>query len=500
MYVVKWKRRKILQRHLLQSEDHRLRIKFDMTNQKDRYRYKKLFGNKGIKRRRRQRIRKLDKFQRKIHVFFYTLTRRGKLKENSPFKMPYRTKIVVPFTMAWLENSLPVGEVTALTHYPTCRGYLYHLFRLNSFRFWDELKLSAKLNRIFTPFSMKDVLKLELARYKCGVQAPSQWLWLLRSSYPVFAACELDHERVPETDHYNKLVAQLGTKNLQNFFHQLVQECIAYNLIDFNIGIWDGRFLESYCAKNKNKQLERFSDQDAGLYKHIKKFYGVGYLDSSIIDAKYNLTIFFSVFPANRNDTIIYRRTYSNCLDRGHPNFLIMLADAGCYSKQNLDFTALCGSVPLIMAKKNIKHDVIKVATRKYINITYVPSYMKPYLLRLLNSRTKIERSFSPARVVYRTSRMQNRGYDNAVCNIAKLKIIELLTAITAVKTHRPDLINSPTAFRDLTPHWRWSTIIEKLSSLDLVSDTTLAENLLIYPKPVQTEFHPPASFESVSF
>jgi len=47
---------------------------------------------------------------------------------------------------------------------------------------------------------------------------------------------------------------------------------------------------------------------------------------------------------------------------------------------------------------------------------------------------------------------MVNRGYENAVCNVAKLKIIELLMALTAVKVHRPDLINSPTAFYDLSP------------------------------------------------
>lgn len=487
MYIIKWKRRKILQRHLLESEDKKLRIEFDMTNQKDRYHYKKLFGSMGIRRWKRKRIRKLHEFQRKIYEFFYTLTQKGKLRKNSSFKMPYRTKILFPSPADFLEKCLSWDERAAITHYPRCRGYLNYLFRLNFFHFWDEVKLNTKQKQLFQQFSMKDILKLELARYKCGILTYQQWLDLLQFSYPLFNSCELNQERVPSLNQYGKLVAQLGSANLVNYFQTLVQECINFNLVDFKVGIWDGRFLESYCAKNPNKRLQRFSDLEAGSYKHITKFYGVGYLDSSIIDAKYNLTVHFSVFPANRNDNIIYRRTYSDCLKWGHPNFLIMVADAGCYSDKSLDFTALCGSVPLILAKENIKKNVIQIDRWKYINISYIPPYMMPYLKQLLNYRTKIERNFSPARVVYRVYRMLNRGYENAVCNIAKLKIIELLTAITAVKVHRPDLMNCPTAFRNLSPKWRWSAIKEELGSLDLVASAIPEDLLLIYPKRIQT-------------
>ena len=76
-----------MQRHLLEIEDKTLRIEFDMTNQGDRYRYKKIFGNTEIKRRSKRKRRKSDKWQRKIHKFFYTLTHRGKLKKASTFKI-----------------------------------------------------------------------------------------------------------------------------------------------------------------------------------------------------------------------------------------------------------------------------------------------------------------------------------------------------------------------------------------------------------------------------
>ncbi|MBD3229345.1 MAG: hypothetical protein GF329_14265 [Candidatus Lokiarchaeota archaeon] len=59
---------------------------------------------------------------------------------------------------------------------------------------------------------------------------------------------------------------------------------------------------------------------------------------------------------------------------------------------------------------------------------------------------------------------MINRGIENARINIGKLKCIELLTALTAVKVHRPDLINSPTAFKDYRPRFSVNSIENKLS------------------------------------
>ncbi|MHA1386415.1 MAG: hypothetical protein ACTSR3_21910 [Candidatus Helarchaeota archaeon] len=125
------------------------------------------------------------------------------------------------------------------------------------------------------------------------------------------------------------------------------------------------------------------------------------------------------------------------------------MADSGPYSNATLKLVNAHGIVPLIMARKNIKKHVIKIGTRKYINISHVPIPMVPYLKILLNIRTKIERAFSPARVVYNASRMNNRGMENSLMNMGKLKCVELLTAIIVVKVHRPDLINPPTTFSD---------------------------------------------------
>jgi len=196
--------------------------------------------------------------------------------------------------------------------------------------------------------------------------------------------------------------------------------------------------------------LKRLSDSHAGKYKHKNKYFGVGYLDSTVICGKYNLTIYYKTFPANRNDNIIFRNTISQYFRFYNDNkSKILIADSVPYSEQSLDLVNSYEICPLILARKNIKKNVIKVGKRKYVNIKHVPKNMIPHLNRILNLRTKIERQFSPAKVCYAADKMFNRGIENAKLAICKLKCTELLTALTALKANRLDLINSPSSFRD---------------------------------------------------
>ncbi|MHA1649885.1 MAG: hypothetical protein ACTSYB_06810 [Candidatus Helarchaeota archaeon] len=90
---------------------------------------------------------------------------------------------------------------------------------------------------------------------------------------------------------------------------------------------------------------------------------------------------------------------------------------------------------------------------------------------------------------------MVNRGYENTVYNVAKLKIIELLTALTAVKVHRPDLIKSPTVFRDLSPKLKRYSVKNQFSKGLGFAFARRYEPLIIYPKLSQPEFNPNRSF-----
>jgi hypothetical protein len=151
-------------------------------------------------------------------------------------------------------------------------------------------------------------------------------------------------------------------------------------------------------------------------------------------------------------------------MDLAPPAPRILLADAGPYSKKSLKLVRSYQIVPLIFARKNCKGTILKVAERKYIQIKYVPPEMVPHLATLLNLRPDIEKQFSPAKVCYHADRMTNRGRENAAINIGKLKCIELLTALTAVKVHRLDLINCPTAFRAYHPKYSTRTLLNNMS------------------------------------
>lgn len=444
MYLAIWKKKVLYQCQITDYTGKFQVIFFDMTNQVHRKWYMILFKGMGIKKRKKRRVRKIPpKGQRLLDQYCPAPALTAPIR----FKMPYHQQVRLPPLPAAFADSV---EFQALQAYPKAKGYLNYLFQFNSFTFWENLPYIMKQDQIFGPISATEVFKSEIIRYKWGIARYDLWIRLLKHIPELMEAAGIFWDHIPTASQYGQLVTQLGSINIQTYFLGLVQECLTLRLIDGKIIIWDGRFLESDCAKNENKRLQRLADREAGKYKHIGKYFGVGYIDSSFICAKHNLTLFYESFPANRNHNPLFRQTFQELGAQPFPRAKILIADAGAYSKASLRLVRAAGTVPLIYARKNCKLQVIQVAPRKYVNMAYVPAVMLPYLTQLLNDRTKIERNYSPARVVYNASRMNNRGLENAKMNIGKLKCVELLTALTAVKLHRLDLINTPTAFREL--------------------------------------------------
>lgn len=458
MIILVWKKRKIIQMQLPDYLGAPQVSYFEMFKSRDRYRVEKELGGMGIKRRKRRVKNGLMSPNQVTLDQFLSIKMK---KWSGGFKLPYRQKIDFPA----IPPSFRVSpEFVALQAHSCTMGYLKHLFRFNPMTFWENLPLTPAQQALYRVLSAADVFKLEMARYKRGVERFKDWIDDLNYIPGLIDAVGILPENIPDPGEYGQLVHHLGSKNINGYFLDRVQECIRYRLIDCKMVIWDGRFLGSNCAKNKNKKLKAFSDPEAGKYKHVGTFRGVGYVDSSFICAKYNLPIYYESFPGNRNDNPIFRKTFNEMMTLKLPHSEILLSDAGPYSNKSLNLVSSAGIVPLIFARKNIKKDVIKVAPRKYINISRVPPTMFPHLERLLNFRTNIERAFSPAKVVYHADRMNNRGLENSRMCIGKLKCIDLLTALTAVKVHRPDLINKPTAFRDYRPDFTVEALSQNLS------------------------------------
>ncbi|TFF89173.1 MAG: hypothetical protein EU549_01535 [Promethearchaeota archaeon] len=469
-YIIIWKRKTIIQMQIDDYIGDPTTNYLYMNNSSHRRCNEELLGGIGIKRRKKRPKKiKLPDNQTKIDQFIKIYA----INTDKQFKLPYHKKLNYPTVSSKFKSSL---EYTALQAFPNARGYLKNIFQFNSMDFWSFIPKSRRKKSMYKKLSMIDVFKLEMARYKRGVKYYKEWIDQLNNIPGLIDAVQIPTNDIPDPSQYGKLVHNLGSENIRNYFYTLVNECMKYNLIDCKVIIWDGRFLESYCSKNKNKELKAFSDSEAGKYKHISKYRGVGYVDSTFICGYYSLPIHYNVFPGNRNDNIVFRKSFKKLMDINYPQSYLLLADSGPYSKKNLKLVRYYKIVPIIYARKNIKENVIKVGHRKYINIKYIPDNIKPYIKKIMSLRYKVEWEFSPAKVSYKADQMINRGIENARISIGKLKCIELLTALTAVKNHRPDLINSPTAFKDYRPQFSVHSIQEKLSesNISLINQSKL--------------------------
>ncbi|TFF89397.1 MAG: hypothetical protein EU549_00740 [Promethearchaeota archaeon] len=127
--------------------------------------------------------------------------------------------------------------------------------------FCDNIPQNRVQKSLYKNFSMAAVFKLEMARYKRGVKYYKDWVDELNNVPGLIDAVQVSIDYIPDSSQYGRLVHNLGSQNIKNFFYQLIEECIKYKLIDCKLIIWDGRFIESYCSKNKNKKLKAFSDK-----------------------------------------------------------------------------------------------------------------------------------------------------------------------------------------------------------------------------------------------
>ena len=372
----------------------------------------------------------------------------GSKDRTTPFKMPYHISPELPDTNEYMEKNLTRAEILSYFHASSHTGYLKDMFLLNDLSFWDNIRLTKQQKLIFGRHTIKDIVKLEVGRCKLGIEFFNAWIDRISGSPKLFDSFYLDYKEIPSPFHYSQMVANLQSLDILKFFYLLRDECIKYNLVDFKVGGWDCRFFKSNCSNNKNKKLKRYGDAEAGPYKHIKKFFGVGYIESRISDLKYIIPLEYLIFPANRNQNPVYRETYSHYIRLGSKPFKWMFTDSAAYSIENLELTASYGTVPFICAKKNIKENGIKVTAHKYLNSKYIHPYYYPYLKKIIKFRPITENTFLPDATVYHRKRMSNRGLENAKIFMGITNLTNLLTALTAFKVRRLDLINKPSSFR----------------------------------------------------
>ncbi|ODS38066.1 MAG: hypothetical protein A7316_08645 [Candidatus Altiarchaeales archaeon WOR_SM1_86-2] len=169
-------------------------------------------------------------------------------------------------------------------------------------------------------------------------------------------------------------------------------------------------------------------------------------------DLEYGLPCCFDVFKGSRNESTMLPPLLEDYYFWYGAYPETMIADSIMDSS---DLHALCdvrGIKLYVIIRDKRKKNLIQIKPGKYIRENRTDIYDIYYLDRLLALRLECERNFSRMNWVYDRRRMPNKGIDNAAAYVAITGITMLLTAYTAMRMGRGDLIRSPTAFSKLKP------------------------------------------------
>ena len=127
-----------------------------------------------------------------------------------------------------------------------------------------------------------------------------------------------------------------------------------------------------------------------------------------------------------------------------------MIGDAGPDSHDSDKVVLDYGVIPIIAARANSVGHILKTDSGNHFREEYIPRMYHRLLGKLYNLRTIVERKNSNEVVRYHRSKIPNRGIEWARIFVSVSNIAALLTALTAFKVGRHDLIRAPSAFRSL--------------------------------------------------
>ena len=96
-----------------------------------------------------------------------------------------------------------------------------------------------------------DIIRLEIARIRLGINKLSQFLVFLADWEELQVECGITGKQIPSQAHYFRCLVGIGSEAVHGYFHLLREECEQYNLYGSKIDIWDGRFLDSYGTGQK---------------------------------------------------------------------------------------------------------------------------------------------------------------------------------------------------------------------------------------------------------
>jgi len=383
------------------------------------------------------------------------------IKEPESFRMPHHFKINIVDKDAFVNDAMSDLEYMYYKTFKSCRGSFNLMATLNDFSLFDSYQLNnIDAQRACGHFSLADIIKLRFFMFKLGTKNYEQFYRMI--DYMPFLPHELELETIdsieemPHVSTFEHILNVIGSAPVLSFFYQLRAESAEFRLVDFKILMQDGSFFHANCNNNVNKETGKYNDPDAGYRRHCGKKFGAGYLGDCVSShqGKYVLPIHFRVYPGQVNEAGVFAETYKSIPAWIKHQCQIYLGDKGKYSFNNCKMVHDDGIVPIIDAPPNIVSQHLVDTPREHrFNVDFIPQGWIPDLDRIYALRGLHEASFSQDSLVYSGKRLNGYTLDIATQHFCFLKSLDHLTALTAYKSGRVDLVWSSTAFTASSIH-----------------------------------------------
>ncbi len=375
------------------------------------------------------------------------------LKRKS--RIPYRIRPAVVESKDYMENFLPLNQILGFKNLKKFNGYLGNIFTLNPSvdAYFNNVQVSIGYMPQLETSAFNNVFKLEIARCKLGYFNFESFIREYNQNQALRKELKIKSEEKITLSSYRRNLKMIYPY-LDKFAEIMIQESRKLKLIGDKIWIWDRRFFECNCSGIKKKETGMLSDPDAGHYvKKTGKYSvlsGTGYTDTCIVDSWFGLPVYWDAVNASKNDNIIFQETVNQCIKSTVEKPLFLIADAGPDSHPSNEVVIEKGIIPVIAARANSVGNILKTETGTHFRAQYIPRVFHKLLGKLYNIRTTVERKNSNEVVGYHRSKTPTRGSEWAKIYVSVSNAAALLTALTAFKVGRHDLIRAPGAFRKL--------------------------------------------------
>lgn len=371
------------------------------------------------------------------------------------FRIPYRIRPAAVKSKDYMENILPRNQIRAFQNLKKFNGYLGNIFMLNPSidAYFDSVQVSIGYMPQLETSALNNVFKLEIARCKLGYSNFESFIRDYNQNQALRRELKIKSgEKITLSSYRRNL--KIIYPYLDKFAETLKQECRNIKLIGDKIWIWDRRFFECNCSGLKKKETGALSDPDAGHYvKKTGKYSilaGTGYTDTCIVDSWWGLPVYWDAVNASKNDNTIFQETVNQCIKSTSEKPLFLIADAGPDSHPSNEVVIEKEIIPIIAARANSVGNILKTEKGTHFRAQYIPRVFHKLLGKLYNIRTTVERKNSNEVVGYHRSKTPTRGSEWAKIYVSVSNAAALLTALTAFKVGRHDLIRAPGAFRRL--------------------------------------------------